>query len=614
MRVRFAPWVTVFLALVFCASARAGLVPEDDSSLISPQASDATGIATASNGNTLLAWDQLNAELQYELHARWLSAAGQRGPTIELSPGGFGFQPVAAMAPSGRAFVAWRVLGSSGDAVDGRWVNPDGSLGPLLSLETPEAGKFDAVEVAVAVDSAGVATVAWRNQDSMSAALELRRISPESTTSATVPNAGTDVVELQLAALPDGTTLAVWRGAGIEENTVSPSLAVGTQQTISANNLADGPELAVDSQGNGLVTWRESLEEPFSVRGIRLSPNGAPLGNELIIDPNGPGSLSLTNAVSADTNGNFLVTWTRYDEASKGVIFARGVNSTGNFSGPREQISASEGNAEVARSAIDDRGDGAVVWSNYLNPASNMLGREVGLSGAPLGAGAELSATGSEPHVASAPELGFAAFFFDTGKGAVVRRFLEPPTCASSMATVSQGRPITVSLACTGPAIEGAQITAGPSDGSLSSINPDGLTVNYTPRIGFEGTDSFTYTATNEGGVSARATITIRVGKDSTRPKIKRLRFVKSKHGGKFIVKISEPARVRILVSRASTKKGKQKLVGRSKTKRFSQTAVIAIRGELATKVSAGGHFRATAIAVNQAGNMSKPKRLKLNF
>ena len=89
---------------------------------------------------------------------------------------------------------------------------------------------------------------------------------------------------------------------------------------------------------------------------------------------------------------------------------------------------------------------------------------------------------------------------------------------------------------------------------------------------------------------------------------------MKSKHGGKFVVKISEPAKVSILVNRTTTKKGKRKVVGRSKTKDFSQTAVIIVRGELARKFSAGGHFRATAIAVNQAGNRSKPKRLKLRF
>ncbi len=614
-RMRFVPLVLIAWALVCCAPAQAGFAPQNDSVVLTPQASDATGIATDSKGNTLLAWDQLNAGLQYELHARWLSAGGHLGPTIELSPGGFGFKPVAAMGPSGAAFVAWRVLGGvNGAAVMGRWVNPDGSLGPLLTLETPETGKFDAVEVAVVVDSTGVATVAWKNEDSLSAALELRRVSPESTTSATVPNAGTDVVELEMAALPDGSTLAVWRGAGIQENTVSPSLAVGTQQTISSNNLADGPEVAVNSHGNGLVTWRESLEAPFSVRGIRLSPSGAPLGEELIIDPNGPGSLSTTNAISANSNGNFLVTWTRYDEASKGVIYARGVNSEGAFTGPREQLSENGADAETAQSAIDDGGNGAVVWSNNLSPASNMLGREIGLSGAPIGATSELSPISSQPVVASAPELGFAAFFFDTGEGAVVRRFLEPPVCTSSTATVTQGQPIVIPLACIGPAIQSTQVSTGPSDGSLGAINPADPSVTFTPKVGFEGTDSFTYTATNEGGTSNKATVTIKVEKASVKPKIKSFRLVKSKHGGRFVVKFTEPCKVGIVVERTGKGRGGHRVIGRTKSKQFSPSVVIPVRGRLSRKFSAGGRFRATATAINQAGNASTPKRLNLKF
>ena len=610
---RFVPLVVVAWALVCCAPAQAGFAPQNDPIVLTKQASDTTGIATDSKGNTLLAWDQLNAGLQYELHARWLSAGGHLGPTIELSPGGFGYRPVAAMAPSGAAFVAWRVLGSMDEAaVMGRWVNPDGSLGPLLTLETPEAGKFNAVEVAAVVNSSGVATVAWRNEDSLSAALELRRVSPESTTSATVSDAGTDVVELELAPLPDGSTLAVWRGAGIQENTVSPSLSVGTQKTISSNNLTAGPEVAVNSHGIGLVTWRASLEESFSVRGIRLSPSGAPLGEELTIDPDGPGSLSTTNAVSANSSGNFLVTWTRYDENSKSVIFARGVNSEGVFTGPREQLSASDANAETAQSAIDDGGNGAVVWSNYLNPASNVLGREVGLSGAPIGATGELSPIVSEPIVTSAPELGFAAFFFDTGEGAVVRRFLEPPVCTSSTATVSQSHPIVIPLTCTGAAIQSAQVSTGPSEGSLGAINPASLSVIYTPKVGFEGTDSFTYTASNEGGTSSTATVTIKVGKESVKPKIKSFRFLKSKHGGKFMVKISEPSKVAIVVER--TGKGKRMVISRAKSKLFSRKVMISVHGGLRRKFSAGGRFRATATAINQAGNTSKPKDINLKF
>jgi hypothetical protein len=294
-----------------CGVAEAGFAPENEVVASGLEGVDATGIATDSQGDTLLAWDQLNpAEMKSELRARWLSPGGELGSVIDLSPSGFGFGPMVAIGPAGGAFVAWRVIGEIGvgSAVLGRWVNRDGSLGPLLTLETPEAGKFDAVEVVDAVDPTGVATVAWRNEKSGFAALELRRVTPDSSMGPTVPKAGTGVGDLKIAALPDGSTLAVWRNVGIEANTVAPDLTVGTQQKISSSSLTASPELAVNLHGDSLVTWRESLSEPFSVHGVRLDPSGAPVGEELTVDPGGPGGVSTINAVSGDSSGHFLVT------------------------------------------------------------------------------------------------------------------------------------------------------------------------------------------------------------------------------------------------------------------------------------------------------------------
>ncbi len=125
-----------------CATAEAGFAPENDLVGTGPFP-EASAIATDPQGDSLIAWS-VDPEGAEPVLARWLSASGQLGPTLDLFPGGRGFEPQMGMAPSGRAFVAWRSTTNTESTIYGRWVEPDGSLGPLLTLATPDPGKFSA--------------------------------------------------------------------------------------------------------------------------------------------------------------------------------------------------------------------------------------------------------------------------------------------------------------------------------------------------------------------------------------------------------------------------------------------------------------------------------------
>ncbi|WP_295215675.1 putative Ig domain-containing protein [uncultured Brevundimonas sp.] len=84
-----------------------------------------------------------------------------------------------------------------------------------------------------------------------------------------------------------------------------------------------------------------------------------------------------------------------------------------------------------------------------------------------------------------------------------------PPVVGSLTATVAYGstnNPITAVLS--GGTADSVAVASGPSHGSVS-VN--GLGFVYTPVSNYVGADSFTYTATNAGGVSAPATVSITV-------------------------------------------------------------------------------------------------------
>ena len=607
------------ICLAFAGTAQAGFAPTNEP-VIEAKNLHPTGLATDAQGNALVTWSQEPTEDLHLVRARRVSATGDIGPIIEVAPGETGFRPDVAMTPSGRAFVAWRVLTETNtDSVKGRWLEPDGSLGPILTLATGQAGVENAGNTQVVISPAGVVTVAWQNFAPNT--LELRRVNPDSTTGPLLEDVAEGSVTNPVAtALPSDSTLIVWRGSGTEKNVVTAAGAIGMAQKISETSTAGDNKVAVDAAGNSLVVWRQSTGDEYAVRGRRLDPAGAPVGPELTIEPLSKGFLGGDPFVSADTVGNFLVTWGRQDDGSNATLYARGINSAAAFAGPEQVVSVPGINARDHRSTLLDGGVGALLWRDAI-PGDPVVGRAVNGLGAPTsgiqpifsdGFGGEL--------VSSAPATGFAAFtvgyaLSGSEQGVALRRFMVPPTCAGSSAAVVQGRPVSVPISCTGPAIEGAQVIEQPRHGTLDQIGPPTDSFTYTPRPGYEGTDSFTYAGLNDGGASAATQVTLSVSKDTVKPRIKKLKFIRK--GKKFRVVVTEPAKavVRVKSVRRSDGKRRIKLIGRVATKKVGTKLTIKVRGRLAKKLAAGGRFRAIAVATDPARNKSKSKRIsfKLN-
>ncbi|SCB58252.1 Putative Ig domain-containing protein [Rhizobium aethiopicum] len=84
-----------------------------------------------------------------------------------------------------------------------------------------------------------------------------------------------------------------------------------------------------------------------------------------------------------------------------------------------------------------------------------------------------------------------------------------PPVAGPASATVSHGsssNPITLNLS--GGAATSVAVGTQAAHGTASA---SGTSITYTPTASYAGPDSFTYTATNAGGTSAPATVTITV-------------------------------------------------------------------------------------------------------
>lgn len=87
------------------------------------------------------------------------------------------------------------------------------------------------------------------------------------------------------------------------------------------------------------------------------------------------------------------------------------------------------------------------------------------------------------------------------------------PVAANVSLAVGYGAAATaVPLKVSGGAATGVAIASAPAHGT-ATVN--GTAISYTPAAGYAGADSFTYTASNAGGASAPATVSITVAQPS---------------------------------------------------------------------------------------------------
>ena len=89
------------------------------------------------------------------------------------------------------------------------------------------------------------------------------------------------------------------------------------------------------------------------------------------------------------------------------------------------------------------------------------------------------------------------------------------PSCEDRTYATAQNQPVTIDLVCrdrNGNPLT-LSVAAQPKNGTLSAVS--GNKVTYTPRTGFNGTDEFTYRASDGALVSAVAKITVLVGRCS---------------------------------------------------------------------------------------------------
>jgi hypothetical protein len=306
-------------------------------------------VAVDSAGNFVIVWASSGgyggapADL---FGQRYVSDGTPAGPEFRINTYTTGSQvhPAVASDAAGNFVVVWDGEGQ-GDPVVGvfgqRFASSGAPLGPEFLVNTYTTDLQQAASVGA--DSAGNFVVAWASSAAYGGSPA--DIFGQRYASGGAPlgaefgintyTTGTQV-RPALVSAPAGDFVVVWDGEGqgdavfgvFGQRFASSGAPLGPEFLVNTytTDLQETASVAADSAGNFVVSWTSSGGyggTPPDIFGQRFASAGTPLGPEFRVNTYTTSAQNHT-AVAADPVGNFVVTWSSYDQdGSQAGVFGQ---------------------------------------------------------------------------------------------------------------------------------------------------------------------------------------------------------------------------------------------------------------------------------------------------
>ena len=297
---------------------------------------------------------------------------------VQLSGAGqHAWTPDVAYSANGSAVFAWGRYDGNQYVAQAVTRTASGSLGGVRTIATPSDQVLNGPKVGI--DAQGNALLAWTRWD------------------------GNDF--------------------RVQARTLSATGQLGLIQTLStAGQNASGPELAVNQNGDGVVTWTRYDGDHFQLEARTMSTTGARGGLEMIsadLVPYEEDMDARDADVGIDGAGNAIFVWERFDLGINGIItrtlFADGTLDAG------DSLSF-YGGSSSPQVKVNEQGDIAYTWTHSDGTHDRIQGR-IDLASAPLGGVKYLSASGQSADNAQTAidAAGNAMFAWERWDGSVWR-------------------------------------------------------------------------------------------------------------------------------------------------------------------------------------------------
>jgi len=202
------------------------------------------------------------------------------------------------------------------------------------------------------------------------------------------------------------------------------------QANTRKSNKQENPAIAMDAEGNFVVVWNSYLQDGSSngIFGQRFDSNCKPAGGEFQINTETSGN-QREPAVAMDAEGNFVVTWYGPGEDTED-IFARRFNSNGQPLGSEFRVNTYTNDKQLyPRVAMNNDGGFIIVWESSNVPGQSnkaVCGRLYDSIGSSIGPEFVINEEASDsryPDVAMDAEGNFAVVWMrDKSSNSIIAR------------------------------------------------------------------------------------------------------------------------------------------------------------------------------------------------
>jgi hypothetical protein len=294
-------------------------------------------VASDANGNLIIVWESPQDNGTIGVFARRYDPAGNPLGSGEFRVNSFTTgpqqRPKVALGVNGSFVVVWHsnLQDGSNYGVFGRRYDSSGvPAGPDFQVNTYTTG--NQYGPSVAADAAGNFVVAWAGQDGNQRGVFAQHYDTSGAPVGGEFQVNTYTTSSQywpaIAMVPDGRFMVAWETDGQDGNLWGiagrryDALGVAQGGDFLVNTFPTGdqrkPAVTADATGNFIVTWNSPNQDGDS-RGVfarRYDVSGSPDPPFLVNTyTTGPQSAS---AVSAASNGDFVVTWSSYGQNGTG--------------------------------------------------------------------------------------------------------------------------------------------------------------------------------------------------------------------------------------------------------------------------------------------------------
>ncbi len=300
---------------------------------------DSPSVVSDNKGNALIVWRQFDASFlcagdcpsAYKSEFRngaWSSptSVGNLGVTNPYAS-----PPRAAMDDNGNALIVWRQQYSAGDGIfmseyrNGVWTQPTSTAQHI----SPSGSGQTAQNPQVAMDSNGNAIVVWQQSDGAFYQIYKSEYRNGAWThpanlAANISPDSQNAVNPQVAMDNNGNAIIVWQQndgptytqiykSVYRNGTWTHPTNLTTDHISLDNQNASAPQVAMDNNGNAIITWMQASNSSVFKSEYR---NGIWQNPSSLADSISPATRSLSGLqLSMDDNGNALIVWSQNDDS-----------------------------------------------------------------------------------------------------------------------------------------------------------------------------------------------------------------------------------------------------------------------------------------------------------